>query len=215
MSPEPSATWITTDSTVEGTVVRGIALAFFVIAIVVLGIGGRSLLLEHKRNFVRALLRAFGRETPAEWVSTDWLCRSCRSINPHASSRCVRCHGERATWELVVDVAQILPGSIAALIKGTDKFVALEHNRQAHRDGLASHWRLRLNGVVFGSAPLRDGALALLRSVEGTDRAYFDPDGAGMRPYRLSDLIALFERPIFPVSESCPENQPKGRSPFR
>ena len=51
----------------------------------------------------------------------------------------------------------------------------LEHNAAAHDDGLNGHWRLRVNGVVVGVAARRDGALRLLRAIDGGSVVIFDP----------------------------------------
>lgn len=206
MSPEPVATWITTEGTAGGMGVRAVALALIVLVVIVVGVGSRDILLAHKRNFLRVLMRAVGREALAEWDVTTWLCGSCRSISSRAAIRCLRCHAERAAGELDTEIRTLLADTIPDSIEASGKRVALEHNSSAHRDNLASHWVIRVNGNAIGSASLRDGALALLRLVEGTDRAFYDPDGAGLRAYLLSDLIAAFEQPRLPLNQPCPES---------
>jgi hypothetical protein len=99
----------------------------------------------------------------------------------------------------------IIPASIPA---GSSATVVLEHNPAAHLDGLNGHWRLRVNGVIVGSAARRDGVLAMLRAVEGADAALFDPNDSGYARYALPALIAAFEKPKLPLSAPCPE---KGR----
>jgi hypothetical protein len=98
--------------------------------------------------------------------------------------------------------ADIVPAQIEA---PDGSVIVLEHNAAAHADGLVGHWRLRVNGAILGTAARRDGALALLRAVQGTDAVLFDPNGAGYAPYSRSALIAAFEAPRLPISAPCPE----------
>lgn len=83
--------------------------------------------------------------------------------------------------------------------------MTLEHDARAHTDGLSRHWRLRVDGVIVGSAARRDGALALLRAVDGADVVRYDLRGTGVAEYPLPALIAAFEGPKLPVAGPCPE----------
>ena len=103
-------------------------------------------------------------------------------------------------------VADIVPTAIPA----SGALVLLEHNPAAHEDALAGHWRLRVNGVVSGSAARRDGALDLLRALEGAETVYYDPNGNGVGPYPVAALIGAFEAPTLPVAGPCPEQVARG-----
>jgi hypothetical protein len=156
-----------------------------------------------------AARRLFGHRRPPPWDTGEWACGRCRSVNRAASVRCERCRAPRAATQITFaglpTEPDVLPTSIPA---GAGAMVTLEHNEAAHRDALNGHWRLRVNGVMVGSAARRDGALALLRAVEGADAVLFDPNGSGYARYALPALIAAFEQSRLPISEPCPE---KGR----
>jgi hypothetical protein len=62
--------------------------------------------------------------------------------------------------------------------------------------------------VIVGSAARRDGALALLRAVEGARAVLFDANGMGYAPYPLPALLAAFEGPRLPITGACPEATP-------
>ena len=150
--------------------------------------------------------RLLGRPLPQPWATGEWACGQCHTANRASSQACARCRSPRAAVELAfADVPaepDILPVSIPA---GAGSTVVLEHNSAAHTDGLNGHWRLRVNGVIVGSAARRDGALAMLRAVEGADAVLFDPSGAGYAAYALRSVIAAFESPKLPINAPCPE----------
>ncbi len=79
------------------------------------------------------------------------------------------------------------------------------HDPGAHVDAGAAHWRLMAGGQIVGSAARRDGALALLRALDGVDVVALDTHGTGPATYRLRDVIARFEAPRFPLDVPCPE----------
>jgi hypothetical protein len=85
--------------------------------------------------------------------------------------------------------------------------VFLEHNPDAHGGGPATHWRLRVDSCVAGSAARRDGVALLLRALEGTTTVYFDARGSGPGRYRLVDLLAVFEHGRLPMASPCPESR--------
>lgn len=208
MTPVPSElveSWVPRSDTPDAMAGR------LLIALLVVGIGAAfaaSLTrgaADYRRGLAGALRRAIRPEPPA-WIRTEWICGSCRSVNNARAPRCARCRRERTVVELSFTPAPTLPDQIPAEIavpRGSR--LTLEHNPAAHADGLTGHWRLRVNGVVVGSAARRDGALALLRSVGGADTIMFDPRETGFSTYRLSDLVAAFERPRLPVDVACPE----------
>ena len=57
----------------------------------------------------------------------------------------------------------------------------------------------------MGTAQTRDGALGLLRALDGTDVVALDVRGTGPSTYRLVEVIARFEAPRFPLDVDCPE----------
>jgi hypothetical protein len=83
--------------------------------------------------------------------------------------------------------------------------VALVHDPAAHADPGEAHWQVRVAGVIAGSASRREGALALLRRITGSDAVLLDVHGTGAVAYRLADVIARFEAPRFPLDVPCPE----------
>ena len=59
---------------------------------------------------------------------------------------------------------------------------------------------------MVGSAASREGALALLRALDGVDVVSSTSAGTGTsRRIRLADVIARFEAPRFPLDVPCPE----------
>ena len=62
----------------------------------------------------------------------------------------------------------------------------LIHDPAAHSDPGAAHWRVTVGGRTVGSAARRDGALALLRAIDGTDTVALDVRGTGTSLFRLS-----------------------------
>ena len=87
----------------------------------------------------------------------------------------------------------------------TGAIVALIHDPGAHVDPGEAHWRLTIGGRMAGSAASRDGALALLRALDGPRNVALDVRGTGPSTYRLSDVIDRFEGPKFPLNVPCPE----------
>jgi hypothetical protein len=150
--------------------------------------------------------RMIGHQERAPWASNGWACGRCHTVNRHTRRECERCRSPRESTEMafaqVATEPDIIPASIPA---GAGAIVTLEHNSAAHTEGLNGHWRLRVNSVIVGSAARRDGAVALLRAVEGANAVLFDPRGAGIAPYPISALIAAFESPKLPLSVPCPE----------
>lgn len=210
MTPEPT-TWVTIETTTDGMAIRTVVLLLIVLASIVLGVAFRAGITAYFRGFGRAFTRALGREAPPEWLVTEWLCGACRTVNVRAASRCLCCKSSRAAHEMHTTAPELAPDVIPSVIDGTGRRVTLEHNRAAHRDPGGGHWRMRIDGRVIGSAALRDGALALLRVVHGTDTVLFDAHGAGVASFRLPELIAAFERPALPLSVPCPEGLVRSR----
>lgn len=83
--------------------------------------------------------------------------------------------------------------------------VTLVHHPGAHLDPSEAHWQLRVGGRMVGSAARRDGALALLRALDGAAVISLDVRGTGTSPYRIEDVIARFEGQRFPLDVPCPE----------
>jgi hypothetical protein len=152
--------------------------------------------------------RLLGHAPPEPWATGEWACGRCHTVNRADSPACERCRAQRAsaamTFAPVPREPDIIPGAIPA---GAGSTVTLEHNPAAHTDGLNGHWRLRVDSVIVGSAARRDGALALLRAVEGADAVLFDSTGDGYAAYALPALIAAFERPRLPIRTPCPEGR--------
>jgi hypothetical protein len=147
-----------------------------------------------------------GRPEPAPWAQATWACGRCLSVSPHWADRCQRCRADRASAEVLVAPPAGTPDTIPAAIPAEGALVLLEHNPAAHADGLAGHWRLRVNGVIAGSAARRDGALGLLRALQGTETVYYDRQGRGVAPCPVDALIRSFEAPALPLAEPCPEH---------
>ncbi|HEY5436941.1 MAG TPA: zinc finger Ran-binding domain-containing protein [Candidatus Limnocylindrales bacterium] len=146
------------------------------------------------------------RPEPPPWVQDHWACDRCRTVNPRWADRCQRCRTERASAQIPVPPPAGEPDIIPAAIQAAGALVLLEHNAAAHDDGLAGHWRLRVNGVVSGSVARRGGALALLRALEGAETVYYDPKGNGVRPCPVRALISAFEAPTLPLVGPFPEH---------
>jgi hypothetical protein len=159
------------------------------------------------RNADRTTRRVFGRRPLGQdWDRGTWACGRCRTVNRPALVACERCRAPRAEVEMHAGPPPGEPDIIPAEITVPDgSVIVLEHNAAAHADGLVGHWRLRVNGVILGSAARRDGALALLRAVHGTDAVLFDPNGAGYATYSRSALMVAFEAPKLPLAAPCPE----------
>jgi hypothetical protein len=149
------------------------------------------------------LNRSRGADRP-EWAPGIWMCAHCRSTNDPVARTCAICRRPRedlARREAVV-AEDVIPDRI---VVPEGRFVALFHDPAAHADVETGHWRLKVGGQTAGVAALRDGALALLRAVEGTDTIALDVRGTGLASYRLTDVIARFEAPGFPLDVPCPE----------
>lgn len=152
----------------------------------------------------RALL---GTGEPPPWMTGDWACARCRTVNRAARDRCQGCRSRRADVQMLFEPPPLEPDAIPTQISvGPGGVARLEHNADAHGDRLNGHWRLRVNGVVTGTAATRDGALTLLRAVDGTRGILFDPHGTGTTLYRLDALIAEFEGSRLPFEGVCPEH---------
>ena len=156
------------------------------------------------------IMRRFAGRTPAPtWATGEWACGACHTVNRASLVACERCRAPRGATQMTFAAIPTEPDIIPATIPvGAGSTVSLEHNPAAHLEGLNGHWRLRVNSVIVGSAARRDGALALLRAVDGAPAVVFDPDGAGYAHYALPALIAAFEGPKLPLAAPCPE---KGR----
>jgi hypothetical protein len=151
----------------------------------------------------RGISHALGSDRP-EWTPGIWQCAQCRSTNVAAATRCAKCRHprdelehepepERPDW--IPDRIVVTAGGITTLI----------HDPAAHGDPGAAHWRVTVAGRTVGSTARRDGALALLRAIEGTDTIALDVRGTGTSLFRLSDAIARFEARPFPLDVPCPE----------
>lgn len=206
--PTPTAsTWVPVDADTASTATRALVfllvLALAFLAAVAFRGGVRAAL----RRADAATRRLFGRpRPPSPWATGEWACGRCKTLNRGSSRACERCRSPRAEADMrfapVPTEPDIVPASIPA---GVGAVVTLEHNAAAHTQGLNGHWRLRVNSVIVGSAARRDGALALLRAVEGADAVLFDPKGDGYAAYPLPALIAAFEAPRLPIRAPCPE----------
>lgn len=93
------------------------------------------------------------------------------------------------------------------IVVASADLVSLVHDPAAHADPGEPHWRLTAGGQTVGSAARQDGALALLRALDGPDTIGIDVRGTGLATYRLSDVIARFEGPRFPLEVPCPERR--------
>ncbi len=147
--------------------------------------------------------RARGAERPI-WAPGIWYCATCLSTNGPLAERCHSCRRPReALVQRLPDLAEdVIPTSIPV---PEGAIVAMVHDDRAHTDPGDAHWRLTVSGSTIGSAARRDGALDLLRRVDGTDLVMLDVRGSGATTFRLADAIARFESPRFPFQVSCPE----------
>lgn len=160
---------------------------------------------------IRGALRGAGRGVERSrrgsrpvWATGMWHCATCRSTNVPGATRCASCRApreelphaapaERADW--IPDVIAVPPMTVPLL----------DHVSAAHADPSKAHWRMTCGGQLVGSAARRDGALALLRALSGTDVVMLDVRETGHARFRLGDAIARFERPGFPLDVACPE----------
>lgn len=206
--PTPSIdAWVPVDAETASTITRAIVYVLTLLLAFLAALAFRGAVRNALRRTDTAARRLFRRpEPPTPWATGEWACSRCRSVNRGSSRACERCRSPRAEADMalspVATAPDILPVSVPV---GAGSVVTLEHNALAHADGLNGHWRLRVNSVIVGSAARRDGALALLRAVEGVDTVLFDPKGDGYAPYPLAAVIAAFERPRLPIRAPCPE----------
>lgn len=201
MSPSPD-TWITTDGTSDGMTVRAVVFLLILVASGITALGAREAMRASVRRAGGATRRALARGGDGR----PWACVRCRSVTPDSRDRCSSCGAQRATSQLLFAPVETEPDILPEAIPVTsDALVALEHNAAAHEDGLNGHWRLRVNGVVVGVAARRDGALHLLRAIDGGGVVIFDPHGNGLAPYPLEAVIRSFEGPRLPLGVPCPE----------
>lgn len=150
-----------------------------------------------------ALGRARGGERPT-WAPGIWHCADCLSTNPPTAERCARCRAPRR--ELRHDAVEPRPDFVAPTIPvPPDVLVTLVHDPDAHADPGVAHWRLQVGGQRVAWAYRRDGALAMLRAIDGSATIQLDALGTGARAYRLEDVIARFAGPTFPIDVPCPE----------
>lgn len=139
-----------------------------------------------------------------DWSPGIWFCAHCRSTNVPAATRCGSCRRARADLEHAPVAAR--PDWIPERIDASrGRIVSLVHGPAAHADPSDAHWKVTVAGQVVGSAAHRDGALALLRAIDGADTIAFDVRGTGPAVYRIGDVIARFEAPRFPLDVPCPE----------
>ena len=201
MSPSPE-TWITTDATGDGMTVRAVVFLLILVASGITAWGVREAMRASVRRAGGATRQAFARGGDGR----PWACARCRSLTPDSRDRCSKCGADRATSQLAFAPVETEPDVLPEAIPVTaDALVFLEHDAAAHEDGLNGHWRLRVNGVVVGVAARRDGALHLLRAVQGGSVVMFDPHGNGVAPYPLEALIHAFDGPRLPLGVPCPE----------
>jgi hypothetical protein len=178
---------------VGGILLAGIVLGWAVFAVV----GGAS------RATRRSISQARGADRP-EWVPGIWQCALCLTTNREAATRCEKCH--RPRQDLVHEPVEPRPDWIPDRIPAdSGAIVTLVHDPRAHVDPGEAHWRLTIGGRMVGSAASRDGALALLRALDGPRVVALDVRGAGPSTYRLADVIERFEAPKFPLDVPCPE----------
>jgi hypothetical protein len=165
-----------------------------------------------RRGAGPATRNLIGRPEPPPWVQDHWACGRCRSVNPRYADRCQRCRAPRGAVEIPVPPPAAEADIIPTAIPAAGALVLLEHNAAAHDGGLAGHWRLRVNGVIAGSASRRDGALDLILALEGAETVYYDPQGNGVGPCPIAALISAFRAPTLPLAEPCPEQARQGAS---
>jgi hypothetical protein len=155
------------------------------------------------RDSRRRVNRARGAERPP-WAPGIWHCASCLSTNDPVARRCRSCLQPRhelavAPVEVPADVVpdriEVSPGVI----------VTLRHESRAHVDPADPHWRVTVGGQTVGSASGREGVRALLRALVGAELVHLDVRGEGLAAFRLTDLVARFDGPRFPLDVACPE----------
>lgn len=151
----------------------------------------------------RSINRARGADRP-DWAPGIWHCASCLSTNSPAATRCASCR--RPRQDLQHTQTEPRPDWIPAHIAVPPvSLVTLLHDPAAHTDPGSAHWRLTVSGRTAGSAATRDGALAILRALDGVDEVRLDVRGTGAVAYRLGDVIDRFASDRFPLDVPCPE----------
>ena len=178
---------------VAGALLAGMLLAWAVVA----ALGGAS------RTVRRNVSHARGADRP-DWAPGIWQCAACLTTNRPSADRCEKCR--RPRQELSHPPPEPRPDWTPDRIPASrGAIVTLIHDPHAHMDPGEAHWRLTVGGRTVGSAARRDGALALLRALDGPDVVAIDVRGTGPSTYRLADVIAQFEAPRFPLDVPCPE----------
>ena len=190
------------DSPLAAMLVVGGALAVgMILAWVVASLLGRV-----ARSVRRDISRARGADRPA-WAPGIWHCAACLTTNHPAATRCVTCREPRR--ELAHASVEARPDWIPERIAAAGgEIVTLVHDAAAHTDPGEAHWRLTVGGRTVGSTARRDGALELLRALDGIEIVALDVRGTGPARYRRADVIARFEGPRFPLDVPCPERGP-------
>lgn len=147
------------------------------------------------RTARQQISHARGADRPA-WAPGIWFCARCRSTNVAAATRCGSCRRPRE--EFVHAPVAARPDWIPERIDASPAtLVHLLHDPAAHADPTAAHWKVIVGRQMVGSAAHRDGALALLRAIEGADTIALDVRGTGPAEFRIADLVARFEVPAF------------------
>lgn len=178
---------------VAGALLGGMLVAWVVVA----ALSGAS------RATRRRINRARGADRP-EWASGIWQCATCLTTNRPSAERCERCR--RPRQELAHPPIEPRPDWVPDRIAvPADAIVTLMHDPGAHVDPGEAHWRVTVGGSTVGSAARREGAVALLRALDGAELIALDIRGTGASTYRLADVIARFEAPAFPLAVPCPE----------
>jgi hypothetical protein len=156
-----------------------------------------------QRRARRAVSRARGADRP-DWAPGIWMCAHCRSSNTPTADRCTTCRRPREvlTRPPAEALADLIPDHVVVPPRSA---VALIHHPAAHTDPGEAHWSIRVGGQTVGVAARRDGALALMRAIEGTDTIALDVRGTGPSTYQLADVIVRFAGPGFPLDVPCPE----------
>ena len=178
---------------VAGALLAGMLLAWAVVT----AFGGAT------RAVRRNISHARGADRP-EWAPGIWQCAACLTTNLRSAERCEKCR--RPRQELSHPPIEPRPDWTPDRIPAANgAIVTLIHDPRAHLDPGEAHWRLTVGGRTVGSAARRDGALALLRALDGPDVVALDVRGTGPSTYRLAGVIARFEAPGFPLDLPCPE----------
>jgi hypothetical protein len=188
---------------IEQPVEQFVVLVVMYVGGIVLGAAVVWLIASAVRSSRRRVNQARGADRPS-WAPGIWLCAFCLSTNAPATTTCRSCRRprqdlDRRPAELAADV---LPARIPVT---AGAIVTLHHEARAHVDPGDPHWRLTVGGLTVGSAAGRSGVLALLRALDGADVVMLDIRGDGPAPYRLTDVIARFDGPRFPLDVACPD----------